>query len=111
MMTDSWEDSVRSSRLILWLSDPRPSRLTVFDGLPVASPGFAFAARQLEQYLEYGGMPVVHDPELTPEERYQWLRDFQRTYLERDVTDLAALRDLEPFVVAQRVIAARTGRR
>ncbi len=110
MMTDSWEDPVRSSRLILWLSDPRPSRLTVFDGLPVASPGFAFAARQLEQYLEYGGMPVVHDPELTPEERYQWLRDFQRTYLERDVTDLAALRDLEPFVVAQRVIAARTGR-
>jgi predicted AAA+ superfamily ATPase len=107
MMTDSWEDPVGSSRFLLWLSEPR---LALFDGLPVSSPSFPSAARQLDRYLEYGGMPVVQDPQLTPEERYQWLRDFQRTYLERDVTDLAALRDLEPFVVAQRVIAARTGR-
>ncbi len=110
MMTDSWESPVRSSRMIRWLSDPRPSRLSLFGGLPAASPGFASATRQLEHYLEFGGMPLVLDPELTPTERYRWLRDFQRTYLERDVTDLAALRDLEPFVVAQRVIAGRTGR-
>jgi predicted AAA+ superfamily ATPase len=55
-------------------------------------------------------MPLVLDPELTSAEKHRWLRDFQRTYLERDVADLAALRDLEPFVLAQRVIAGRTGR-
>ena len=38
-----------------------------------------------------------------------WLRDYRRTYLERGVTDLAALRDLEPFVRAQTAIAERSG--
>jgi predicted AAA+ superfamily ATPase len=54
-------------------------------------------------------MPVVHDPEVTPEEKLSWLSDYQKTYLERDVADLAALRELEPFVRAQKALALRSG--
>ncbi len=35
--------------------------------------------------------------------------NYQRTYLERDIADLAVLRDLEPFVLAQKAVAIRTG--
>lgn len=55
-------------------------------------------------------MPAITDSTLPDEERYEWLHDYQRTYLERDVADLAALRDLEPLVLAQRWIATRSGR-
>jgi predicted AAA+ superfamily ATPase len=104
-----WDSPVRPSRMIRWLRSPRVAARPLRQSSST-SPSFASAARHLEQFLEFGGMPVVLDPELPSEEKHRWLRDFQRTYLERDVTDLAALRDLEPFVVAQRVIAARTGR-
>jgi predicted AAA+ superfamily ATPase len=60
-------------------------------------------------YLRFGGMPALSEPAVADEEREQWLLDYRRTYLERDVRDLAALRDLEPFVRAQALAAARTG--
>jgi len=110
MITESWEAPVQPSRLIRWLIDPGKDGLRVFDGVPASSASFAASCRWLDEYLEFGGMPAILDPALTPDERFQWLKDYQRTYLERDVTDLAALRDLEPFVVAQRVLAGRSGR-
>ena len=79
-------------------------------GQPAADRSYARYSGILEHYLRFGGMPVVHHADLTDDERRSWLRDFQRTYLERDVADLAALRDLEPFVVAQRALATRTAR-
>jgi len=53
---------------------------------------------------------VVHDPDLTDAECEDWLHDYQRTYLERDVVDLAAMRELEPFIHAQKAIAAKSGK-
>ena len=61
-------------------------------------------------YLQFGGYPALTDPVLTDEERYIWLQQYVRTYLERDVRDLASFRDLEPFVKLQRSLAAQTGR-
>jgi len=49
------------------------------------------------------------NPELDDEDRSLWLSQYVRTYLERDVRDLAALRDLEPFVRLQRYVAFQTG--
>ncbi|MGH9459680.1 MAG: ATP-binding protein [Vicinamibacteria bacterium] len=108
MMTGSWEDPCRDSRLVQWLRGE--SSIEIFDGVPATSSWFATLQRHFETFLDYGGMPAIFDPELGHEERLSWLKDYQRTYLERDVTDLASLRDLERFVVAQKVIAARTGR-
>ena len=49
------------------------------------------------------------DEEMTDDERYLWLKDYVRTYLERDVRDLASFRDLEPYVKLQRALALQTG--
>lgn len=54
-------------------------------------------------------LSALVNPELDDEDRYLWLLQYVRTYLERDVRDLAALRDLEPFVRLQRYVAFQTG--
>jgi predicted AAA+ superfamily ATPase len=51
-------------------------------------------------------------PELvqfTTDERRQWLRSYNDTYLQRDLADLVRLRDLAPFVKLQRLTALRVG--
>jgi predicted AAA+ superfamily ATPase len=107
--TDGWDDPVRDSRLLTWLGE-RAGDFGRLLGVPAASARHARAAAAFERYLAWGGMPAVHDPDLTDDERRDWLADYQRTYLQRDVADLAALRDLEPFVLAQNALALRTGR-
>ena len=42
------------------------------------------------------------------DERWLWLRDFRRTYLERDLADLGRVADLDQFALAQNLLAART---
>jgi predicted AAA+ superfamily ATPase len=107
--TSSWDEPVQDSRFVRWLKGDLGDHQPLLDS-PLESPGFARMEADFERYLRFGGMPVVHDPELSDSEREEWLANYQRTYLERDVTDLAAMRDLEPFVLAQRALAARTGR-
>lgn len=109
MDTYSWHDTVGESRLVQWLkSGARQHEFLL--GEPAASSDYARFAEMFRHFLRFGGMPVVVGADLTDTERLRWLKDYQRTYLERDVSDLAALRDLEPFVLAQRAIAGRTGR-
>lgn len=109
MATSSWEDPVGESRLVAWLREGARAPETLL-GVPASDRGYARSLVLLDRYVRFGGMPVIHDPEIDDDERHDWLRDYQRTYLERDVADLAALRDLEPFVMAQKAIAARSGR-
>jgi hypothetical protein len=108
LATRSWDDACGESRMVRWLRGPND--FDIFDGIPATSSSFAAHSRHFDNFLDYGAMPTVVDPELSRDDRVSWLKDYQRTYLERDVTDLASLRDLEPFVLAQRVVAAHTGR-
>jgi predicted AAA+ superfamily ATPase len=62
-----------------------------------------------EHYLKVGAYPAVSDETLSLEEKYLWLQNYVRTYLERDIRDLASFRDLEPFVKLQRFLAINTG--
>ena len=62
-----------------------------------------------ENYLlKWGGMPALLSVE-NDEERWKWLRDYEFTYLERDLSDLARLDDLGPFTKFQRLSALRSG--
>jgi predicted AAA+ superfamily ATPase len=62
-----------------------------------------------ENYLlKWGGMPALLSVE-NDEERWKWLRDYEYTYLERDLSDLARLDDLGPFTKFQRLSALRSG--
>ncbi|MBM4137689.1 MAG: ATP-binding protein [Nitrospira sp.] len=66
-------------------------------------------ARAAEDYmLQWGGMPALL--QISDEERWKWLKDYEYTYLERDLSDLARLDDLEPFTKFQRLSALRSGR-
>ena len=59
-----------------------------------------------DDHLLWGGYPGL---EALPEaERPVWLRDFRRTYLERDLADLGRVADLDQFALAQNLLAART---
>ncbi len=78
--------------------------------VPSSSVGpSAGAARQaMEHSLAWGGLPpLLQYPE---PERPQWLDAYQATYLERDLSDLARLRDLEPFATCHRLASLRAGR-
>ncbi|KKL76925.1 hypothetical protein LCGC14_2040000, partial [marine sediment metagenome] len=63
----------------------------------------------LGQYIKFGGYPAVSDKSFSDEKRYIWLSDYIRTYLERDIRDLAEIRNLEPFVKIQQMSALLTG--
>lgn len=62
----------------------------------------------LEHLEQWGGMPELL--RLEDQDRRQWLRSYQQTFLERDLTDLVRLSDLQPFVKLTRLAMLRTGR-
>jgi predicted AAA+ superfamily ATPase len=67
--------------------------------------GYTF--RQAEQYmLAWGGMPALLP--LSEKERWEWLKNYGYTYLERDLGDLARLDDLMPFRTYQKLSALRS---
>jgi predicted AAA+ superfamily ATPase len=73
---------------------------------PTADEGRLWRARAEDHFL-WGGYPAIEP--LHEEERRTWLRDFRRTYLERDLSDLGRVADLDQFALAQNLLAARTG--
>ncbi len=58
--------------------------------------------------LRWGGLPSLL--QYNDDEKLEWLDAYQATYLERDLADLARLRDLEPFSTCHRLASLRTGR-
>ncbi|HOO83343.1 MAG TPA: ATP-binding protein [Prolixibacteraceae bacterium] len=60
-------------------------------------------------YSQYGAYPAVADKELSDTEKRDWLKNYVRTYLERDLRDLASFRELEPFQKLQHYLAQNTG--
>ncbi len=60
----------------------------------------------LEYLSRWGGMPELL--RLNEKERGEWLRSYQQTYLERDLSDLARLKDLGPFLTFQRLAMLRS---
>ncbi|MEW6219937.1 MAG: ATP-binding protein [Thermodesulfobacteriota bacterium] len=81
---------------------------TVLADLPSVTMGREMlAAWEAEEHLlRWGGMPALLP--LAAADRWQWLRDYEHTYLERDLGDLARLRDLAPFRKLQRLAALRS---
>jgi predicted AAA+ superfamily ATPase len=71
-------------------------RVAILDQLPfsVAELAAAAAVPPLEQVLWNGCYP---EPALHPAKRDLWLRAYVQTYLERDVRQLQAIRDLRAF--------------
>ena len=108
MLTQSWEDSVKESRLIRWLK--RGVNLADIPAVLAGNPQFVEASICFERYLQVGGYPALWGDKLPDEaQAQQWLYDYVQTYLQRDIRDLAEIRNLEPFVLAQQMSARLTG--
>lgn len=58
--------------------------------------------------LRWGGMPALLHLE-DDQQKFQWLKDYEYTYLERDLADLSRLDDLEPFRKFQQLASLRSG--
>ncbi|OGK79879.1 MAG: hypothetical protein A2X50_07445 [Candidatus Rokubacteria bacterium GWF2_70_14] len=75
------------------------------DAPPSADEARLWRARA-EEHVLWGGYPALE--RLPPEDRRTSIRDFRRTYLERDLADLGRVADLDQFALAQNLLAART---
>jgi predicted AAA+ superfamily ATPase len=106
MQTQSWDDPVIPS---LFQQEMQQQ----FEGefLPsfLLDKNHVSKSKAYEHYLNFGGYPAVGGSDSTPEEKQEWLKNYVRTYLERDVRDLASFRDLEPFVKLQQYLALNSG--
>jgi len=109
MTTDGWDDPVMPSRLCRYLADTKRDP-NVFSGIPQSDAGFAKANIIWNRYLDLGGMPSLWNPTFLTniEDCRTWLQNYVQTYLQRDIRDLVMLRELEPFVLAQKAIASQT---
>jgi uncharacterized protein len=72
-------------------------------------PKFAQISQYFSYYLKFGGYPALVNEEFNDIYRKDWLKGYLRTYLERDVRDLADFKSLDPFIKIQKVCALLTG--
>lgn len=105
-LTQSWQDPITPSRFIQLLQ--QPSNTQHLQGIPHNDLRYIQAEAEFKDYLNYGAMPAIVDKTLDSTEKRDWLRDYVSTYLQRDIRDLANLRELEPFVRAQKTLASLT---
>lgn len=108
LLTRSWDEPVAESAWVHWLRT-REAPLARLPPVLQADERFARATQVFDFFLAFGGMPVLAREDLADEDRHSWLRDYVRTYLQRDLRDLVNLRELEPFVLAQRSLALAAG--
>lgn len=84
-------------------------RIGMVQLLPLTLDELAAAGRRptdLETALFMGGYPALHDRAVTPAD---WHAAYVATYLERDLHQLIAVRDLRAFQLFLRMCAARVG--
>ena len=100
----------RESLLMRLLKSEKPADLLTKEITPhyVLQIPYAQAKKHWDTLLHWGGMPSIYQNDFTDNDRAEWLRDYQTTYLQRDLADLARLDRLEPFIRAQRAAASRT---
>lgn len=104
ILTGSQQFGLRSG-----ISQSLAGRVGLVQLLPFAMPELSAAGRladRLDDLLWRGGYPPLYDRPLTPD---LWFPNYVATYLERDVRQLLAVRDLDLFQRFVKLCAARTG--
>jgi predicted AAA+ superfamily ATPase len=106
MMTDKWDQDIRLSFFQEFLrKGSLPEVLPSF----MMDPDYAMREKSFQYYIANGAYPALTRTKMKDDERFEWLTNYVRTYLERDVRDLADFRSLEPFIKVQRMTALMTG--
>lgn len=106
MLTNDWGEPVRHSFFQNYILERKLPELLPSYNL---YPQHAASLKAFAHYLSFGGYPAISDDALTDREKREWLQNYIRTYLERDIRDLADFRHLDPFVKLQQTTALLTG--
>ncbi len=106
-ITQSWDEEVKPSLFQEWAAGKNDLAylLPSFE----LDPDYARKQQAFDFYLKFGGYPAVTHPDLDDTGRRDWLTNYVRTYLERDIRDLADFRNLDSFVMLQKLTALQTG--
>ena len=99
-------DKVHLSLFQKMLTNPR-QKMEFYPSFNL-DPDMAKKQAAYSHYSTFGGYPALTDTQLSDEQKYIWLGQYVRTYLEQDIRDLASFRKLEPFVILQRSLAVQT---
>lgn len=107
LMTNSFEDKISLSFFCKFVKN----EIVVDEILPDFKFDPLYSEKQIafDYYIQNGAYPAISNPKMTNEERSEWLTMYIKTFLERDIRDLASFRDLEPFIRLQRYLANTTG--
>ncbi len=60
-----------------------------------------------DEHQQWGGYPPVWQRS-GETERMNWLKDYRKTYLERDIADVGQVANIDTFAMAQRLLCSRT---
>jgi uncharacterized protein len=106
MLTSGWDQDIRLSFLKKFVKS-----MVLPDVLPDFQlyPDHAERIKSYKFYLKNGGYPALINDKFNDEERFDWLRDYVRTYLERDIRDLANFKLLHLFAKVQKMSSHLTG--
>ena len=104
LLTNGWNDEVKQSWFQKKLQGKEVSTLPFLLDQKHSTKLAAY-----QHYLQFGGYPAISDNTISEAEKFYWLNNYIRTYLERDIRDLAEFRNLEPFTKTQRLMAINTG--
>ena len=103
MLTNNWDEEVQLS----WFQNLILNKEV--DNTPfLLDKKHAAKLKVFNNYLQFGGYPAISGNDVTENEKYDWLSNYVKTYLERDIRDLAELRNLEPFTKTQKLMAINT---
>lgn len=80
----------------------------------VSNAASAINAETMRQFIQkrdehqrWGGYPEVWLRD-SKEEKINWLKDYRKTYMERDIGDVGQVADIDLFVLAQKILCLRT---
>jgi len=105
LQTEGWNDAISDSLFQKLLKGNEIEYLPSF----LLDKNRSKKLKAYSHYLKFGGYPAISGDDTTDDEKYDWLLNYVRTYLERDIRDLASFRDLEPFIKLQKYLALNTG--
>ena len=78
------------------------------DRLQLASPQQLRNLRRVrDEHQQWGGYPPVWQ-RTGDTERLNWLKDYRKTYLERDIADVGQVANIDTFALAQKLLCSRT---
>ena len=94
LLSHIWQNQVVTEQDVERLQLTSPQRLRTLRALR-------------DEHQKWGGYPPVW--QRTGEtERLNWLKDYRKTYLERDIADVGQVSNIDTFALAQKLLCSRT---